>query len=187
MDEPTEVTCRSQHNSVEELPLTTIGESDEESRAHNTTPRTNRESSLKREISLGSNRQSSTPIAIQGSTSKDSVHSKSSPTPSRESPTTTMTTKRNRDSAIRDSGFRDSGCSTPTNLGGDDNVRCSTPVLQRTPSSPRQTPVGMNAEDDEMVEPTNVLLGSSAEHPSRLYKLVLVGDSCVGKSTFIHR
>ncbi|XP_057309965.1 EF-hand calcium-binding domain-containing protein 4B-like isoform X2 [Hydractinia symbiolongicarpus] len=54
-----------------------------------------------------------------------------------------------------------------------------------TPSSPRRPPIGMNREDSiASSAPSLDLLNDT---PSRVYKIVFVGDSGVGKSSFIHR
>ncbi|XP_066922088.1 EF-hand calcium-binding domain-containing protein 4B-like isoform X2 [Clytia hemisphaerica] len=57
------------------------------------------------------------------------------------------------------------------------------------PSSPRQEPVGMNNDEEHFSDNISSVSHSTApvETPSRVYKCVFVGDSGVGKSSFIHR
>lgn len=54
-----------------------------------------------------------------------------------------------------------------------------------TPSSPRRPPIGMNREDS--IASSALSLDLLNDTPSRVYKIVFVGDSGVGKSSFIHR
>nr|XP_047145833.1 EF-hand calcium-binding domain-containing protein 4B isoform X2 [Hydra vulgaris] len=59
------------------------------------------------------------------------------------------------------------------------------PPIFSTPKSPRLPPVGSNSEDDPEISLT--MLKHPPENPNRVYKIVFVGDSGVGKSSFIYR
>ncbi|XP_077978364.1 EF-hand calcium-binding domain-containing protein 4B-like isoform X2 [Glandiceps talaboti] len=76
---------------------------------------------------------------------------------------------------------------TATILSGDsEDSLMSTTSSITSPTSPRGEPVGCHATTDSSVT-SHEILEPLPKHPERVYKVVFVGDSGVGKSSFIHR